>query len=285
MDAFTDKPYTGNPAGVVVDADGLNEQQMQKIATELNLSETAFVFFHHDEQYDVEVRFFTPTEEVDLCGHATIATFYLLRELDLLDVQKNEFIQKTKAGYLEVCFEDDKVIMRQDTPRQIDKKLELAELAKVMNISLDDIGSEIMIHNHQLLPEIWTTGLKDILMPVKSAQALRNMSPNMEKLSKFSKELDVVGVHAFFLDEDKVICRNFAPAYGIPEEAATGTSNGALGGYLADKGYKDGAFSLTAYQGDGMDRPSRIFVKINSNPTQVWVGGRAVQIMSGQIQC
>ncbi len=295
VDAFTDKLYAGNPAGVVLDADDLDDVKMQKIAKELNLSETAFVLSSKSNNYDLEVRFFTPAEEVDLCGHATIATFYLLRELGVLDSKRNKFIQKTKAGLLDIYFDSENVIMRQSSPKEIDKKIEISTLADVMNIAESEIGTELCIDSEKaikLMPEIWTTGLQDILLPMKSIETLNNMKPDMEALAELSKTLDVVGVHAFFLDIDKsgkkinrVVCRNFAPAYDIPEESATGTSNGALGGYLSDKGYEGGEFSFVSHQGDGMGRPSRIFVKINSNPTEVWVGGKAVRIMSGKIEC
>ncbi len=289
VDAFTDIAYAGNPAAVVLDADDLSDDNMQQIAREMNLSETAFVLSgskaSDDIYYDVRVRFFTPTEEVDLCGHATIATFSLLKQMGLLSEIKTNFVQKTKAGLLNVKFENDNVIMKQADPKKINKNIDIDKLSKVMNIKVSDIGSEVDLCVAPIMPEIWSTGLEDILMPIKSAEVLKNMSPNMEELAEYSRMLDVVGVHAFYFDgSDEIVCRNFAPAYGIPEESATGTSNGALGAYLADKGHMDGQVEFIAKQGEGMGRPSRIFVKVSHNPTEVWVGGKAISVMKGSIK-
>ncbi len=289
VDAFTSELYAGNPAGIVLEADDLNDVQMQKIASELNLSETAFVLKpegkseNSNANYDFEVRFFTPTSEVELCGHATIATFYLLNKLGKLSNDKTQFMQKTKAGLLDIRFDDGNVIMKQAKPQNINKELSVDKLADVMNVDVSDIGIEGVISGYKLMPEIWSTGLEDILMPVKSLSILKNMQPDMKALAEYSNHLDVVGVHAFCFDNGQIICRNFAPAFGIPEESATGTSNGALGGYLADKGYSGGEFEFTVCQGDFMGRPSRIFVKINNNPVEVWVGGKACVVMDGII--
>ncbi|MBC8587794.1 PhzF family phenazine biosynthesis protein [Paratissierella segnis] len=278
VDAFTSKPYCGNPAGVVIDAVGLTDEQMMLIAKEMKLSETAFVF-PGSTGYDFEVRFFTPTEEVDLCGHATIATFSLLKELGIIN--KEEVIQKTKAGLLNIKFlGNGMVIMQQAPPLIIAREIMLDELCKIMGIRNTDVGiSELM-----LLPEIWSTGLKDILLPVKSIDVLKGMSPSMDELIDYSRKMDVSGAHVFTIGEENTIwCRNFAPLCGIPEESATGTSNGALGACLYNKGWHE-ALSFTSHQGYWLGSPSQIFVQVQngSNP-EVWVGGKAVTVLDGEI--
>lgn len=282
VDAFTSQPYSGNPAGVMPNADGLSDYQMQDIAKEMNLSETAFVFLG-GVYYDFEVRFFTPTEEVDLCGHATIATFSLLKSLNIIKADVKKITQKTKAGLLEVSFlENNLVIMQQSDPVNIKTEVASKELSEIMGIDLNDIGFEDFMKS----PEIWSTGLKDILLPLKSLLILKDMKPSMEKLSDYSKKLGVIGVHAFAVDINKQIwCRNFAPAFGIEEESATGTSNGALGACLYTKGYqRDGELNLKINQGDWMESPSRIFVKVNGkNNPKVWVGGEAIKVFEREI--
>lgn len=282
VDAFTDKPYCGNAAGVVIDAVELTDKKMLLIAKEMKLSETAFVFPGNNE-YDFEVRFFTPTEEVDLCGHATIATFSLLKEKGIINASKKEVIQKTKAGLLNIKFlDDDTVIMQQAPPVNVLTEIILYELCEVMGIKNTDVG----VHELMKLPEIWSTGLRDIILPVKSVDILKNMVPLMDRLTDYSKKMDVIGVHAFTIDqENKVWCRNFAPSCGIPEESATGTSNGALGACLYNKGwYKNDVLSFTAHQGYWMGSPSQIFVQVQngSNP-EVWVGGKSVTVIEGEI--
>ena len=285
VDAFTNYAYGGNPAGVMPNAEGLSCEQMQLIAKEMKLSETAFVFPGKEKEgYDFEVRFFTPTEEVDLCGHATIGTFSLLKEIGMIKPEKIEIVQKTKAGLLNIRYlEDDTVIMRQADPINRKTEIPLNELCTIMGISPDDVGIEGLM----TMPEIWSTGIEDILLPINSIDVLRNMVPSMNKLSDFSRRLDFISVHAFSLDEkNQIWCRNFAPVCGIDEEAATGTSNGALGACLYSKGWRTSKeLSFEAHQGDWMGRPSRIFVQVKGgNNPEVWVGGKAVTVIEGEIK-
>ncbi len=264
------------------DANGLNSEQMQEIAKKMNLSETAFVL-NAGEGYDFEVRFFTPTEEVDLCGHATIATFSVLNAIGLIDKEKTQLIQKTKAGLLEIQLTDDGgVLMRQASPVNIKKEIPFEQLYHAMDIKVENVG----IKDVMSVPEIWSTGLADILLPVSDLDALKKMSPVMDELTAISNELDVIGVHAYTIDEDNQIwCRNFAPACGIDEESATGTSNGALGAYLHLNPYKNQEkVTFTSNQGDWMDSPSRINVTtLKSEVLEVWVGGKAIISEKGEL--
>lgn len=282
-DAFTARPYCGNPAGVVLDAKGLTEAQMQLIASEMKLSETAFVF-PGTALYDFEVRFFTPVNEVDLCGHATIAAFHMMKSTGIIDPDKKEVVQKTKAGLLTVRFFDDgKIMMRQAAPQRIEREIKTEEVCEIMGIRKEDIG----IENLMMMPQIWSTGLKDIIMPVKSTEILKDMIPSMDKLVEYSAMMDVVGVHAFSIDEQKEVwCRNFAPLCGINEEAATGTSNGAMGACLYEKGWQvNGELLLNVHQGDWMNRPSQITVQVKGgDKPEVWVGGEAVIVLEEEIE-
>lgn len=282
VDAFTNKPYGGNPAGVVPEAVGLSEDQMQKIALEMNLSETAFVF-PGGEGCDFEVRFFTPLEEVNLCGHATIAAFHLLKELGIIEAGKTELTQKTRAGNLSINLQPDGgIMMRQAAPKKLAVYDEPYELAAVMGVEPEDFGIRGILE----FPESWSTGLPDIMLPVRSVSILQSLKPDMSKLSDYSRQEDVTGVHVFAFDEDGSLwCRNFAPACGIPEEAATGTSNGALGACLQHHGWGlEGTLSFTAHQGDWMGRPSRISVNVKGvSVPEIWVGGHAVTVLEGFI--
>lgn len=282
VDAFTHKAYSGNPAGVVPNAEGLSSLQMQLIAKEMNLSETAFVF-PGSIDYDFELRFFTPTEEVDLCGHATIATFSLLKELGIIPPHKTQIIQKTKAGKLNIQFlEDGSILMQQTSPINLKKEIPLDKLFTIMGLASEEVG----IENLMEFPEIWSTGLPDLLLPIRSTEILKNLTPAMDKLANLSQKLNIVGVHAFSIDKkNQVWCRNFAPAFGIPEESATGTSNGALGACLYTKRWGSGKhLSFVAHQGDWMKKPSRIIVQIDTeNDFQVWVGGKAVTVFEGKL--
>ncbi|NLX61402.1 MAG: PhzF family phenazine biosynthesis protein [Tissierellia bacterium] len=285
VDAFTQVPFGGNPAGVVPDARGISDEYMQKIAKEMNLSETAFVIPIDNKNY--KVRFFTPVEEVDLCGHATIATFYTLASkgyLTSLEKGIERVYQETKAGRLQVdiFFENNrvtKVMMEQAKPKDLGEVLDIESLLKCFNLNREDIG----IENEYVVPKIVSTGLADIMLPVNRKEKLYNLKFDTNRLIEISKKLNVVGVHAFYLpkyNSDIVYTRNFAPLVGINEEAATGTSNGALIYFLKKHGYLKGN-ELISIQGESMNRPSRIncFIEEKDGSYRVKVGGEARIIM------
>jgi len=285
VDAFTDKKFSGNQAGVIPDARKLNSKDMQKIAKELNLSETAFIQKIDDDNY--KVRFFTPTQEVDLCGHATIATFYTLVEkgyINGIEGNKKRYYQHTKAGklYVDVYVKGekiDKVIMEQKKPELIEKDVNIIELADAMNIKID----EISLGEENLIPQIISTGLPDIIVPIKNKEILDNLIIDKEKVKKLSSKLEVIGIHAFSIDQDKIYCRNFAPLVGIDEEAATGTANGALFYYMR-KNNLTNKDEITVNQGESLNRPSQIVCKTSdANPDIIEVGGVASIILEGII--
>lgn len=287
VDAFTDKIFGGNPAGIVISPRNLTEDMMQNIAEEMNLSETAFVTpFSRDSFL---VRFFTPVCEIDLCGHATIAAFYALGQMGYIegiDEGVMEAYQETKLGQLtvELVYKDgeiDKVFMEQDKPKSLGSVKDLEDLAKALGISIEDIG----IGDSMVYPEIISTGVPDIILPIKTKEVLDKIKVDKEKLINYSQYLDVVGVHAFYLPEKNsgyAYTRNFAPLVGIDEEAATGTSNGALIYYLKKNNLIEGN-NLISYQGESMNRPSSIHCKIEEKNGEymVKVGGKAKIVISG----
>jgi PhzF family phenazine biosynthesis protein len=290
VDAFSDVPFGGNPAGVVPNAVGLNDKQMLNIALEMNLSETAFISPLQNHEADYEVRFFTPTQEVDLCGHATIASFFALASKGIITGKDNVKVikQKTKAGILpvELYFKDskiDSVMMTQAKPKFVFDVEDISELAGIMGINVDDIG----IEGYALIPQAVSTGLTDIMLPVKSLSALKSINPNYARLTDYSNNLNIIGVHAFTLETEEetstLACRNFGPAAGIDEEAATGTSNGALGAYLEKNNvlkFEDN-ITIICEQGYYMNRPSKIIVRLerNKDDLTVKVGGKAIIVM------
>lgn len=274
LNSFAKLAEGGNPAGVVLNADELSFHQMQNIAKRVGFSETAFV--QKTDLADFKVRFFTPNMEVDLCGHATIATFYLLKNLGIIG--SGVYRQETKAGILNIQVEENnRVFMDQSLPLFLEK-LDPRDVLDALNISHNDLIADLPI-------QIVSTGLKDILVPVKSLQTLLSLKPNFAKIAQVSKKHDVVGFHAFTLEtmfNSTAHCRNFAPLYEIPEESATGTSNGALGCYLFQHGLvdKQQVRSLVFEQGYSMSKPSEILVKLDADDgiKAVKVGGEALLV-------
>ncbi|HHW57017.1 MAG TPA: PhzF family phenazine biosynthesis protein [Clostridia bacterium] len=283
-DAFTEKPFRGNPAGVVLleKGDKVDETFMQNLAAELRYSETAFIEMINSENY--RIRFFTPTSEVDLCGHATIASFTVLKDLAL--VKTNSICRMhTLAGDLPVYAEEDKIMLEQALPKVgkiLDTEEELFKISQALKIETEMIGDS----QYDLKPQLISTGLWDVIVPVKTKKALFEIKPNFSALEKFTKEKNAVSLHVFTLDEKEAIanCRDFAPLYGINEEAATGTANGALTYYLyLHKVIKELDKTYLIYQGESMGRPSEIYVKLikKDEGVKVLVGGPAVILIKG----
>ncbi len=287
VDAFSDKAFGGNPAGVVLDARHLTEDIMQSIAKEMNLSETAFVTSVDDDLFTV--RFFTTVCEVDLCGHATIATFHTLTKMGYISPIDNgikRVYQETKTGKLavDIMFKDseiDKIFMEQATPKEMGIINDIYPLLESMGINVEDVG----VLDDMVYPEIISTGLPDIILPIKKKEVLDKLDIDVKSLSKISENLGVTGVHAFYLPEinsKSVYTRNFAPLVGIDEEAATGTSNGALIYFLKkNKLIKDN--NIVSYQGESLNRPSVIhcIIEENDGNSIVKVGGNAKIVING----
>ncbi|MEG0613486.1 MAG: PhzF family phenazine biosynthesis protein [Clostridium sp.] len=284
VNAFTHNELGGNKAGVVIDCEDLPSQDMANIAKDMNLSETAFVSKSNSNEYDYEVKFFTPSTEVDLCGHATIATFYTLAHLGHIKPNSNpiKLKQKTLAGILDIEIYYDKnqvssILMTQASPEFYSYIEDINPLCNILGISEIEAG----IEGHLSKPMIISTGLKDIMFPVKSLDTLKKISPNFEKLKEYTDNLNLVGLHAFTLETENptssVSTRNFGPSVGIDEESATGTSNGALCAYLMKHNiiaFEDN-LNLWCEQGYYMNNPSEIICKgeITSNDFIIKVGG------------
>jgi len=278
VDAFTDEPMTGNPAGVVPDADGLATEQMQSIAAELGASETALLL--PSDSADRRVRYFTPTNEVDLCGHATIASHAALFERDEIDA--DEHTLETEAGVQTITVEDDGTVwMTQNQPEIHDVDLDYQRVADALGIdvaALRDIGSD--------LPLAWTsTGLPFVAIPINFLEHLGNADPDVAAIEAISEEVDTAGVYAFTFDtleeESTLHGRMFAPKEGVPEDPVTGTASGAVGAYCRRYGAFDTLPEEMRFeQGDFVDRPGRVRVRIGD---EVQVGGRAVTVLDGNL--
>lgn len=272
LNSFAKTEDGGNPAGVVLEADGLADEEKLSIAQQVGFSETAFV--QKSEKANYKVSFFTPNSEVELCGHATIAAFTLLKSKRMID--DGILFQETKAGILSIEIHNDKVYMSQNIPDYyniIDKY----EVADSLNITQDDVVSHLPI-------QIVSTGLKDIMIPIKSLDRLLAIKPDFKKITALSKKYNVIGFHVFSLEtkfDSTAHSRNFAPLYNINEESATGTSNGALACYLYNHGIinEEQSANLVFEQGYSMQRPSEILVQLKMDKSkicEVKVGGTAI---------
>lgn len=282
LNAFTQAPHGGNPAGVVLEAAHLTETHMQTIARLIGYSETAFVL--PSTQAPRRLRFFTPNGEVDLCGHATIATYTLLWKHGKIGLGTT--YHELKAGILAVAVETDgRVVMHQTQP-EFGTIVPAEMAARILNIPAE------WITQTGLQPQVVSTGLRDIFVPLDSRTHLWAIEPNFDMMRMFNQETQTGGFHVFTLDtldpEATAHCRNFSPLYDINEEAATGSSSGALACYLWHNGLV-AAEELTGMvfeQGNVMQRPSHIGAGLrlsNGAIEAVWITGQAIEVGQRQI--
>ncbi len=283
VDAFTQELFGGNPAGIVLlgEKEFPEEMVMQKTAAELRYSETAFV--RTLESGTFHTRYFTPEAEVDLCGHATIALFHALFEEGIIP-EEGTFTNLSLAGLLEVTRTDGMIFMEMGAPESFGR-IENAKALRAL-YSVMGIPEAVGYLKGGLCPEMISTGLPDIMMPVKDEEILHAIKPDFPELSVLSEEYDVVGVHAFTVEatDGQIHVRNFAPRYAIDEEAATGTSNGALTYYLYKNGLLKSGDQSVFIQGEAMGRPSEIVSIIEEkDKIRIDIGGRAVTLATGDI--
>jgi len=290
VDSFTKEKFTGNPAGVISNADGLTDYEMQKIARELNNSETAFIFSSNSNEYDAHVRFFTPTNEVPICGHATIAAHYVRATENELETSR--VYHKTGAGILPVDIvkenDDYKIIMTQGRIEfgKIIEGINKEELLAALNIKESDL-----LENYEI--QIISTGHSKVMVGIRSIATLNTLQPDYNALSKLSKIIKCNGYYVFTVDsKDSDILihgRMFAPAIGINEDPVTGNANGPLGAYLVHHNlvkHNNSLFRFKAKQGEAIKKPGiiEVEVKIEDNePVEVKVAGNAVIIFKSEL--
>ena len=290
IDSFAKEIFSGNPAGVITNADGLTEIEMQKIAREMNNSETAFIFQSDNPEYDVHIRFFTPTSEVPICGHATIAAHYARAVEKGLDSVR--VIHKTGAGILPVDIinedGDYKIIMTQGRIEfgPVITKTPFNEILTALNINKDDLLVNCPI-------QIVSTGHSKVMIGIKDRGILNQLNPNMDMLKNISKIINCNGFYVFTMDSpdsDVLIHgRMFAPAIGINEDPVTGNANGPLGAYLVHHKlvrHNNSLFSFKAKQGEAIKRAGIIYVDVkihNQEPIQVKIAGNAKIVFKSKL--
>ncbi len=269
VDAFTNQPFGGNPAGVVLlESERFPEEKlMLQIAAELRYSETAFIRLHSDKEFTI--RYFTPKAEVELCGHATIASFYLLHHEGLAS---GTCLCHTLAGDLRIEA-GEKVMMQMAMPRIIATIEETDEIYKALGVS-----------DYQLSMQIAYSGLPDLMIPLSDVNTLQTLNPDMEAITAITKKYDAVSFHVFAFANDGYTAhvRDFAPLYGVPEESATGTANAALTYYLQQNGCLGIEAECAFMQGEAMGRPSVVATQIRKNGT-IYVGGTAAIVAKGEL--
>lgn len=272
VNAFTDNGVGGNPAGVVLDADELNSQQKLSVASKIGLSETSFVSSSNSAAYKLE--FFTPTRQIAHCGHATIATFSYLRQLNR--IKEGATSKETIDGNRDIFIDGNMAFMEQLSPnyRGIEDRIDL------FFESLGITDNEL-IENTK--PLVVNTGNSFIIVPMQNEKAVSQIHPNFEAIHRISEDYDLIGYYIFSgttrMAGRDAGTRMFAPRYGIKEESATGMAAGPLACFLNEK-MKINKNTFLIEQGHLMNpaSPSLITVKLNFDNQKIcklMAGGEA----------
>ena len=291
VDAFTRTRFTGNPATVVLDADGQSDESLAAIAREFSHAETAFVCAATAPDHDVRMRFFNARKEAPFVGHATVAAHAVLLALGRRGT--GTLRQASGTGVVEVRVREDSpgtptIEFRQtapelDSPLPFKTTLRVAESLKLPATSL-----------HEVMPaRIARRGSTRLLIPVGDPRALDALSPNVDTLISIGRELGADGFFAFAVNrgagQDSLTTesRMFCPALGIAEDPASGNAHAMLASYLFELGqFGRQATGFVGLQGRHMGRPSRIDVRLELHEgtlAAAHIGGGAVIVSEGTL--
>jgi PhzF family phenazine biosynthesis protein len=294
VDAFTHERFSGNPATVVLDADGQSDAAMIAIAREFSHAEAAFVSAADAPDHDVRLRFFNSRKEAPFVGHATIAAHAVMLALGRRGAAPIR--QACGTGVVEVCVRDDpgppgrgpiiefrQTVPELDNPLPFKTTLRVAEALRLPATSLHDV----------MPARLARKGSTRLLVPIADARALDVLAPNAETLTSLGQEIGADGFFVFAAhrgpgpDELTTESRMFCPALGIPEDPASGNAHVMLASYLFEIGqFSKHATGFLGLQGRHMGRPSRIQVRLEMDDgalAAAHVGGRAVIVSEGQL--
>jgi len=302
FDVFTDRKFCGNPLAVFPEAEGITDEQMMKIAREMNLSETVFVLKSESDEVLRHLRIFTPMREIPFAGHPIVGTWTALAQEGVVPLPEGgngwqRIFHEVGIGILpvDIEFKDGKPVqveMTQGTFKiihEIDDAHEQAEVARALGLAREDLDESLPI-------QVITTGLSCLAVPIRSLADLRDIRVDATLLADIYQRHGGTGCHAFTRETIEVgasraHARFFAPADNIPEDPATGSACGALGGYLVHHGGlsvepENGRYKFVIEQGDFIHRPSRINLDVKGQPgkvEEVKVGGPAVLVARGEV--
>jgi len=293
VDVFTDRAFGGNQLAVFTDGQGVPPELMQQLAKEFNFSEITFVLPPKNPDNDFWVRIFTPAAEMDMAGHPTVGTAFVLAREGLIDTSGDEtrIVFEEGVGDIPVAvqWEDGApttIWMTQPLPQFGPYYPDRAAIADMLSLEASDIAADLPL-------EVVSCGVPLLFVPLKDLRAIRNLKFRQDVWKRTLKGSDAELVFVFTQETERegstVHSRMFAPSLNIPEDPATGAASGPLGCYLVRHGLvgPDGAQSIVSEQGFEMGRPSIIHIQIDHAGeaiTGVRIGGQTVYVGQGTIQ-
>jgi trans-2,3-dihydro-3-hydroxyanthranilate isomerase len=297
MDVFTSVPYRGNPVAIVPDADALTLVEMRQITREMCLPETCYLMVPERHTSLFRMRSFTPELELPFTGHPAIGVLWLMTQLGRIELVEpvttvtfEQGIGPLSADIHVTDGQVERIMMEQTRPDFITDLDDMRNLAAGLGIEAADILRT------GLPVQVVSTGIPQLIVPLRSLQAVRRIDPSELDLAALNRALNYLGINFVLVfttetenEEADVHVRGFGHLLGIPEDPATGTANGALGAYLVKNGVlpvTEGTVRFTSEQGIEMGRPGQIVVEVDhedGEPTATRVGGQAVQVLKGVI--
>lgn len=282
LDVFAPRPGTGNPLGVVLEADRLSSSQMQALAAWLNLSETVFFLRPSAPGADYHIRIFTPTCELAFAGHPSVGAAWAAVTCGLVQPRDGALLQQCAAGLLPVRVSGPAGALEIQLASPPARRL--ATTADAAPTALLALAAE----GHA--PELWDNGARWWLLPLRDAAAVRSLVPGMEALRDWSIATDATGLAVFADDtgpgHDRVV-RAFCPADapGVPEDPVTGSANALIGAWLRQRNALPAGDhgNYIASQGREVGRDGQVQVSVDAQGT-VWIGGQVQPVIEGHIR-
>jgi PhzF family phenazine biosynthesis protein len=282
VDVFTDRPFFGNPVAVVLNAEGIGPDEMQRIARWTNLSETTFVLPPEAPGADYRLRIFTPAEELPFAGHPTIGSAHAALEAGIVPSGTRDWRQECGAGIVPIRVEDD------DRGRLILARAPEAKFVRDFSASIDAVSEALGTQvSAEPPPASVDNGPVHLFIRLPSAAAVRELQPDIAALIRLIRDFSVTTVAVFALLEgeaEAVHIRCFAPVAGIAEDPVTGSANAALPAYLAHHNLLDRVGRrYVARQGEELGRAGRVHIRVLDGEGRAEFGGRAITVIEGEI--
>lgn len=285
VDVFAEEKLAGNQLGVFRNANDLSGKDMQKIAKEMNYSETTFILTDDMRDGGFDVRIFTPEEELPFAGHPTLGTAFVIQQ-DILKTPVEKIILNLKVGKIPVTFSYDgdrpDIMWMKQKPPVFGQEIDRVEMARSLNLDESAIDERFPIQ------EV-STGIPFLIVPLKSLSYLKRAKVDFEKFFRMIENTQGKAPLIFCPevrdDQNDLSVRVFVDYYGIPEDPATGSANGCLAGYLTKHRYfGQNRINVRVEQGYEIGRPSLLYLKAEekTEAIDVFVGGKAVMVAKGK---
>jgi trans-2,3-dihydro-3-hydroxyanthranilate isomerase len=281
LDVFAEKRYAGNQLAVFRNAGGISSGEMQKIAREINFSETTFILSDQPREGGYDVRIFTPKEELPFAGHPTLGTAYIILN-KILNGTDDQVVLNLKAGKIPVTRGQGGYAWMNQLPPVFSQQHEPGALVSILSLDRSDIDSRFPVQ------EV-STGVPFFIVPLINLAALKKARVDKDRYFAFINKTESKGILIFCPETHETLndisVRVFVDYYGVPEDPATGSGNGCLAGYLVKHRYFGASrIDIRSEQGYEIDRPSLLLLKaeLSGEGIKIQVGGKSTIVAEGE---